>query len=135
MLAGFALARPAVVVVTIVSRPPDILGDLLVDNSGATHAGRAWRPCGTFCAIRWAHGVAQAAADSVRLETQRSISVLARAVSACLRARLLAGPFRRLPSRPVLATPSICGNSLKLMFIGWKERGPSSIVTIWPPVM
>ena len=27
------------------------------------------------------------------------------------------------------------GNRPKLMFIGWNERGPASMVSMWPPVM
>ena len=27
------------------------------------------------------------------------------------------------------------GNNPKLMFIGWNERGPASMVSMWPPVM
>ena len=58
----------------------------------------------------------------------------ARADSARLRATPRSGPRRRLPLSSTRGS-SIGGNRPKLTFIGWNERGPASIASIWPPVM
>ena len=62
------------------------------------------------------------------------MSSSARADRARLRATPRSGPRRRFPSASKPGV-GIGGNRPKLTFIGWKERGPASIASIWPPVM
>ena len=58
----------------------------------------------------------------------------ARSVRARFLASAFAAPRNRFPSSAFGVRPS-GGNRPKLTFIGWNERGPSSMVSIWPPVM
>ena len=51
-----------------------------------------------------------------------------------MRATPRSGPLRRRPSASTRGS-TIGGNRPKLTFIGWNERGPASIASIWPPVM
>jgi hypothetical protein len=44
-------------------------------------------------------------------------------------------PRKRTPSALLVGGLVNGGNNPKLMFIGWKERGPLSMVSMWPPVM
>ena len=64
----------------------------------------------------------------------RAKSCSARAESARLRARPRSGPDKRFPASSNRGS-AIGGNRPKLTFIGWNERGPASIDSIWPPVM
>lgn len=69
-----------------------------------------------------------------RAAFHRARSTSARAESARLRARPRSGPDRRFPPSSNRGA-AIGGNKPKLTFIGWNERGPVSIDSMWPPVM
>src|ERR1700680_1236762 len=82
------------------------------------------------------HEVAHAAAAICRLSAiQRSRSDSARALIACFLATVFSLPRSRVPSGFLVGGLASGGNSPKLMFIGWNERAPGSMVSMWPPVM
>ena len=66
---------------------------------------------------------------------QRSRSASARALIACFLATVFSLPRSRDPSGFLVGGAASGGNRPKLMFIGWNERGPASMVSMWPPVM
>src|SRR5579871_1096896 len=77
-----------------------------------------------------------AAAAMERLSAiQRSRSDSARALIARFLAMVLSLPRSLVPSAFRAGASASDGNKPKLIFIGWKERLPCSIVSIWPPVM
>src|ERR1700754_771118 len=82
-----------------------------------------------------AHGTHAAAAMRKLSAIHRSRSASARALIACFFATVFSLPRRRVPSGFLVGGAASGGNSPKLMFIGWKERGPASMVSIWPPVI
>ena len=66
---------------------------------------------------------------------QRSLSDNARSLIACFFATVFSLPRSRVPSGFFVGAEASGGNNPKLIFIGWNERGPASMVSIWPPVM
>ena len=68
-----------------------------------------------------------------RLDPPRQILLRSRRERALAREPALR-PGRRLPASSARGS-TIGGNRPKLTFIGWNERGPASIDSMWPPVM
>src|SRR5216684_4005612 len=60
---------------------------------------------------------------------------VAQAMIACFLATVLSLPRSRVPSTFLAGGLASGGNSPKLIFIGWNERCPASMVSMWPPVM
>ena len=83
---------------------------------------------------RGSQAAAATGAGSRSPSAQRAKSCCARAESARLRASPRSGPARRFPAA-LKRGSAIGGNRPKLTFIGWNERGPASIDSMWPPVM
>src|SRR5579863_1927927 len=87
-----------------------------------TMAGRTFAEA---CEALWAPGalsIHSAKSRAARVESRRFL------------ARPRSGPRSFFPSASMRGS-SIGGNRPKLTFIGWNERGPASIDSMWPPVM
>src|SRR5260370_7564128 len=74
-------------------------------------------------------------AASIPPPVQKSRSRRARVVNARRFAIAFAAPRSRSPAARRGGDFSSGGNRPKLTFMGWNERGPASIVSLWPPGM